>query len=148
MSWDARWTELAGLAATWTKDRSRGVGAVIVDSRNVLVSIGWNGFPRGLNDECYPERHERPAKYLWTEHAERNAIYNAAANGVPLLGCKLYATLFPCADCARGIIQSGIACVVTHRPDMSDEVWRDSFTASWHMLAESGTDIQWLAHDA
>jgi dCMP deaminase len=78
--WNERWMSLAMMVASWSKDRSRGTGAVIVDGRNVLVSLGWNGFPRGVNDDV-DARHERPAKYRWTEYAERNAIYNAAANG-------------------------------------------------------------------
>ena len=89
MSWDLRWMSVASLVATWSKDRSRKCGAVIVDSRNVLVSLGWNGFPRGVADS--PDyRHERPEKYLWTEHAERNAIYNAAANGHNLPERRLF----------------------------------------------------------
>ncbi len=111
MSWDARWIELVRLVASWSKDRSTKTGCVIVDSRNVLVSIGWNGFPRGVLDEL-EERHERPAKYDLTEHAERNAIYNAAAKGNALAGCRLYVNWFPCAECARAIIQSGITHLV------------------------------------
>ena len=61
MSWDSRWMDMARLVGSWSKDRSRKCGAVIVDSRNVLVSIGWNGFPRGINDDV-DARHERPTK--------------------------------------------------------------------------------------
>ena len=80
MSWKTRWMDLTIFISQWSKDRSRKCGAIIVDDRNVLISIGWNGFPRGINDDI-DARHARPAKYQWTEHAERNAIYNAAAAG-------------------------------------------------------------------
>jgi dCMP deaminase len=119
MSWDNRWMDMAKLVAGWSKDRSRSCGAVIVDSRNVLVSIGWNGFPRGINDDV-DVRHERPAKYLWTEHAERNAIFNAAANGHPTKDCVMYLPWYPCADCARAIIQSGISEIICIEPDWDD----------------------------
>src|SRR5437660_184888 len=117
--WDQRFMELAGFVAGWSKDRSRQVGCVIVAPDNSLRSIGFNGFPRGLNDD-HDHRHERPAKYFWTEHAERNAIYAAARNGIPLAGCRMYLPWFPCVDCARAIVQAGIAELVSLAPDFSD----------------------------
>ncbi len=137
MTWDKRWMDLAALVASWSKDRSRKTSAVIVDDRNVLVSIGWNGFPRGLNDDA-DHRHERPAKYRWTEHAERNAIYNAAANGYPVRGCTMYLTWYPCADCARAIIQSGIRAVVCVEPDWNDPNWSEDFAVVKEMFSEAG----------
>ena len=92
-----------------SKDRSTKVGVVIVTPDNTLLSIGFNGFPRGIDDEI--ERyHERPMKYRITEHAERNAIYNAARNGIRLQGSIMYLPFepTPCTDCTRGIIQAGI----------------------------------------
>ena len=138
MRWDDRWVSMAFLVSTWSKDRSRKVGAVIVDDRQVVVALGWNGFPRGVED--YVEgRHERPAKYLWTEHAERNALFNAAASGAVVRGCTLYSTLYPCADCARGIIQSGIKHVVFARqPEINEPVFRESFAAAEQMMREAG----------
>src|SRR2546421_12647437 len=70
--WDGRFMELARHVGTWSKDRSRQVGCVVVGPDNSVRAIGFNGFPRGLDDEN-EHRHQRPAKYLWTEHAERNA---------------------------------------------------------------------------
>jgi dCMP deaminase len=136
MSWDERFMAIAELAASWSKDRSRKTGAVIVDHRNVVVAIGWNGFPRGVNDniEC---RHERPAKYQWTEHAERNAIYNAAAKGVPTDGCRMYLPWYPCADCARAIIQAGIGQIICVEPDWNDPKWGADFAVVREMLAEA-----------
>lgn len=146
MSWNERWTSLSGFIANWSKDKSTKVGAVIVDDRNNLIALGWNGFPRGINDEI-EERHTRPTKYDFTEHAERNAIYNAAANGVKLLGCTLYLTWFPCADCARGIIQSGIKTVVCYEPSI-DSKWNDSFKNSKQLLTEAGIKLVYMNPDA
>lgn len=106
--WHLRFLEMAKLVATWSKDRSTQVGAVAVGPKREVRAMGYNGFPRGVDDNV-EERHERPAKYAWTEHAERNCIYNATRIGVSLDGCALYCTHFPCADCARGVIQSGIS---------------------------------------
>lgn len=133
--WDTRWMDLAKFIASWSKDRSTKVGAVIVDHRNVLLSIGWNGFPRGLNDDI-DERHERPIKYKWFEHAERNAIYNAASKGIELLDATIYIPWYPCADCARAIIQSGIVEVVVVEPDWDDERWGDDFKMVKEMFDE------------
>ena len=141
MSWDSRWMDMAKLVASWSKDRSRTCGAVIVDDRNVLVSIGWNGFPRGINDDI-DSRHERPAKYKWTEHAERNAIYNAAANGHPTRGCTMFLPWYPCADCARAIIQSGISAIICTEPDWSDHIWAADFSVVKEMLEESEVSIR------
>lgn len=137
MSWDDRWISMAFHVAAWSKDRSRKVGAVIVDNRQVVVALGWNGFPRGINDDV-PYRHERPVKYLWTEHAERNALYNAAASGSKVEGCTLYTVLFPCADCARGIIQTGIKRVVYARQPFNVEPHLgESFDTAADMLDEA-----------
>lgn len=109
LKWDSRYLLLAEHISTWSEDQSTKVGAVIVNPNNRIVSVGYNGFPSGVEDK--PERHERPAKYLYTEHAERNAIFNARS--VPE-GSTLYLnwSLCPCADCTRAIIQSGIKRVV------------------------------------
>jgi len=143
MSWDTRWMSVAKLVSEWSKDRSRKCGAVIVDSRNVLVSLGWNGFPRGVNDDC-DERHTRPAKYLWTEHAERNAIYNASANGHPTKGCTMYLPWYPCADCARAIIQSGITEIVGIEPDWNDLTYSADFAVVREMLIESDVACRFI----
>jgi len=136
MSWDKRWIDLAILVSTWSKDQSRQVGAVIVDDRNVLLSIGWNGFPRNVNDDI-DNRHKRPDKYKWTEHAERNAIYNAAAKGISLFGSKIYLPWYPCSDCARAIIQSGISDVVCVEPDWNDPKFAEDFKIAKIMFEES-----------
>lgn len=108
--WAESFTALAELIASWSKDRSTQVGAVIVGPDLEIRSTGYNGFPRGVCDDV-DERHGRPQKYLWTEHAERNAIYNAARFGVSLKGCMMFATCRPCARCARAIVQVGITTI-------------------------------------
>ena len=144
MTWDKRWMDMACLAASWSKDQSRKTGAAIVDDRNNLIAIGWNGFPRGLNDDA-PERHERPTKYQWTEHAERNAIYNAAANGHPIRGATMFIPWYPCADCARAIIQSGIAALVCTQPDWNDPQWGADFQVVSDMLNEAGVSARFVS---
>jgi len=110
-SWDHYFLEFARLAATRSKDPSSQVGAVVVRDRNIL-STGYNGFPRGVNDAVI-ERYERPAKYTWMVHAEENALLNAGRNGVSTNEATLYVTPFaPCVTCAKAIIQSGIREVV------------------------------------
>lgn len=142
--WHTRWMELANLVATWSKDRSRQIGAVIVDPRNVVVALGWNGFPRGVNDDV-DERHARPAKHKYTVHAEANALLNSAAKGVSTLGCTIYTILFPCAPCAMAIIQAGITQVVTYEPDWNDGTYAADFAASREMFEESGVSVLFVA---
>ena len=147
MGWDTRWLELADHIGSWSKDRSTKVGCVIVGSANQILSLGYNGFPRGVNDYV-PERHDRPAKYRWTEHAERNAIYNAARTGTNLTGGVLYVPWFPCIDCARGIVQAGIKAVVSTMPENYEEEflarWADDFRTSYEILNESRVAIRYV----
>jgi dCMP deaminase len=132
---------LAGHIGTWSKDQSRQVGCVIVGSANQLLSSGYNGFVRGVDDER-PDRHERPAKYDWTEHAERNAIYNAARIGVRLEGATVYLSWFPCAACARAIVQVGTERLVAIKPDDQSSRWSDQFKVSASVLQEAGVDVR------
>jgi dCMP deaminase len=115
---------------------------VIVDDRQVLLSVGWNGFPRGVCDAEH--RHVRPEKYLFFEHAERNAIYNAAAKGISLLGSTMYLRWYPCAKCASAIIQSGIARLICVEPDWNDPNYKDEFHAARLMFGEAGTDVRFV----
>lgn len=112
-TWDLYFHEMSKLVATRSKDQSTNIGAVIVGPDNEIISTGYNSFPRGI-DDYNPDRHERPEKYFWFEHAERNAIFNAARrSGSGLNGCKMYLNCFvPCTDCARAIIQVGIDQVI------------------------------------
>lgn len=139
--WDERFLQVAALVASWSKDRSTKVGAVIVGPSRDIRSVGYNGFPRGIDDEV-EVRHTRPIKYKWTEHAERNAIYNAAASNIPINGCTIYLTWYPCADCARAIIQSGIDTVVCAKaPDNSNPVFIEDFKVTAEMFDEAGITV-------
>ena len=132
--------DLVDLVATWSKDTSTQVGAVIVDNENTILSVGYNGFPRGVDDSI-EERFERPIKYMYTEHAERNAIYNAVRNGLRLKGAKIYIPWCSCADCARAIIQSGIKTVVMREPDYDVPKWGEHFAIAIEMNKESGVKV-------
>jgi dCMP deaminase len=138
--WDHRFMVLAANIGSWSKDRSAKTGCVIVGPDRLIRSTGFNGFVRGVDDDV-AARHERPAKYSWTEHAERNAIYNAARLGISVHGCTVYINWFPCIDCARAIIQSGITRVVGLQPDRGDARWGADFTVSFEMFAEVGVEL-------
>ncbi len=109
LNWDEYFMGIAILSAMRSKDPSTQVGACIVDSDRKVVSIGYNGMPRGVDDERIPWGHGEglESKYLYVCHAEFNAILNARG-GSNLKGCTLYVTLFPCNECAKAIIQTGI----------------------------------------
>jgi dCMP deaminase len=141
--WDARFFGLCDMIASWSEDTSRKVGSVLVGPSNEIRSTGYNGFPRGV-DSSLSERHERAAgeKYLWFEHAERNAIYNAAGSGSATSGCRMYVNSFPCADCARAIVQSGIAQLNTFAFDTADKKFGRHFIVAKEMLQESGVEIR------
>lgn len=142
-NWDERFMNLAQHVSEWSKDRSTKVGAVIVGPFNEVRAIGYNGFPRGINDDA-PERHERPEKYLWVEHAERNAIYNAARAGISTSGCKMYLPWFPCMDCARAIIQAGIETLIALEPDINDARWGEDFKRAIRLFQEAGVAVRWF----
>lgn len=135
-SWDATFLGLAERFAKRSKDPSTKVGCVIVGPDREVRSMGYNGLPRGVEDLA--ERMERPAKYLWTSHAEENAVAQAARIGVSLKGCTAYATHFPCARCARALIQAGIVAVVcgngkTSMPDEEFKVAQTMLTEAYVM---------------
>ena len=135
--------ELALAVGGWSKDRSRKVGCVIVGPNNEIRATGYNGFPRRV-DDTPAERHERPLKYLWTEHAERNAIYNAAYSGIPLAGSRIYIPWYPCIDCARAIVQAGIVELVAMEPDWHDGQWGEGFHVARQMFDEAGILVRFL----
>ncbi len=111
ISWDEYFMGVALLAAKRSKDPSTQVGACIVDQRNIILSTGYNGFPYGCSDDEYPwAREGEETKYPFVVHSELNAILNS--NGKSLTGAKLYVSLFPCNECAKAIIQSGIREII------------------------------------
>jgi dCMP deaminase len=126
--------------ASKSKDPKTKIGALIVKDKRI-VSTGYNGIPSGVIDTI-ERRSERPEKYKWYEHAERNAIFAAAKYGIPTEGSTLYTNALPCADCARGIIQSGIKEIYIHRQftDLCDnherEQWCDHESVSLSLFNE------------
>lgn len=111
---DERMMTMVYLVADGSKDKRTHIGAVVIGPDKEIRTTGYNGFVRGLNDNV-PERQEKPEKFFWFEHAERNAIYNATRFGASLKGCKMYTNGIPCMDCARGIVQSGIEEVIVDK---------------------------------
>jgi dCMP deaminase len=146
-NWDRRFMDLAVHIAGWSKDRSRQVGCVFVGEHREVLTTGYNGFPRGIDDGV-ETRHERPAKYSWTEHAERNAIYNAARIGAKLMGSTVYVPWFPCINCARALIQVGVKRLVCYRPDMKDPTFGEEFQLGTSMLDETHVKITYIAGES
>ena len=125
--------------ALLSKDRNTKVGAIALDEANNIVSTGYNGFPRGVNDDV-EERHQRPAKYLWTAHAEENLVAQAAYMGKSLKDCTiLVSSLFACERCARMIIQSGIKKIIAPYADEGN--WKESNSIAIVMFQEAGVEI-------
>lgn len=134
ITWDEYFMGVALLAANRSKDPNTQVGACIVDDNNIIISTGYNGFPFGCSDDTYPwDRQGTDTKYKYVVHAELNAILNA--NGKSLKGTKLYVDLFPCNECAKAIIQSGIKEVVYLYDKYADS---EETIASKKMLASAG----------
>jgi len=143
-SWDAYYLQICRYVAARSKDPNTQVGCVIVGPAHEIRSTGYNSFPRGIRDDV-PERLARPAKYLWMEHAERNAIYNAARAGTPTEGCTIYVEIMPCMDCARAIVQAGIKEVVISRERMqnySSEYYDEHFQLVEQLFREAGVRIR------
>ena len=111
ISWDEYFMGVAKLAARRSKDPSTQVGACIVSQDNIIISTGYNGMPKGCSDDEFPwAREGADTKYPYVVHAELNAILNAS--GRDLRGSRVYVALFPCNECAKAIIQSGVKEVV------------------------------------
>ena len=114
ISWDECFMRIAHVISQRSKDPSTQGGAVLVDQDNIVVGLGYNGFPRGITDEQLPWERKGDfleTKYAYVVHAEENAVYNANAQ---TKDCKLYCTLFPCNECVKTIIQNGITVSYTH----------------------------------
>jgi dCMP deaminase len=143
--WDRRFMDLCDHLADWSEDPSRRVGAVIIGEGNSIISTGYNGLPRGV--AMHPKKHfDRTdgRKYHWMEHAERNAIFNAARNGISTNLTKIYCSLFPCSDCARAIIQSGIGELITRELPKGEIRFAESMAISLDMLKESGVLVRFV----
>ncbi len=139
-----RFSIFAKAAASLSKDNTQ-IGAAILGPNFEVRSIGYNGFPRGVNDDIR-ERHERPLKYKYSEHAERNAIYNAARVGTPIDGCQmvLFGPICSCTDCTRAMIQVGIKRLIWCVKDGYDPTynkWTEEEVISRQMMEEAGVEI-------
>lgn len=138
ISWDEYFMGVALLAAKRSKDPNTQVGACIVDKNNIILSTGYNGFPYGCSDDDYPwEREGDDTKYSYVVHAELNAILNA--RGKNLKDARIYVDLFPCNECAKAIIQSGISEVVYLYDKYAES--RDTI-ASKKMLSSAGITLR------
>lgn len=138
--WDKYFHDIARVIASRSKDPSTQVGAVVFDESKRILTVGYNGFPSGVKET--PLRWgKRPEKYMLVEHAERNAIYSAARNGISLQGASIciWASqpIGVCADCARAIIQSGITTVYGYVPDVDRPNLGESLAYGHLLLAEA-----------
>ena len=142
LCWDDYFMSVALLSGKRRKDPNTQVGACIVNKNNVIESIGYNGLPKGCSDDEFPWEKEGEmlnTKYPFVVHAELNAILNA--KGKDLSGCKIYVALFPCNECAKAIIQSGISEVVYLSDKYSNT---DSVKASKMMFKCAGVELRQL----
>tara|TARA_B100001564_G_scaffold354335_1_gene364717 strand:+ start:462 stop:890 length:429 start_codon:yes stop_codon:yes gene_type:complete len=136
--WDERYIKLAEYIADWSKDPSTKVGAVIVDDKGRIVSLGFNGFPQKISDN--DRLNDRDEKYNVIVHAEANAILFASKD---LSGCTIYTYPFqPCSSCSGLIIQSGIKRVVTVKTH--NDRWRKDFCTAEQILVEAGVTIDYV----
>ena len=142
--WDRRFIALARHIAGWSKDPSTQVGCVVVGPDREIRSTGFNGFPRGIEDNL-ARLSDRGKKYPLICHAEENAIMHAARIGVSLKGCSAYVTWPPCTRCARSLIQAGVQTV--HYPAGVEipERWEEDFEISTEMFRESGVEVRAVA---
>ena len=131
--------DLARLVATWSKDPSTGVGAVITDPNNRIASMGFNGFPRGVQDDT-EQTMDRDERLRRTIHAEDNALLFAQRS---VVGCTIYVTHPPCAKCAAKIVQAGITRVVCPTPTAAfAERWSSDMMSAAEMFSEAGVVVQ------
>jgi dCMP deaminase len=126
-------------AAAASPNRVRQVGAVLITRDGTQISA-CNTFPPGVRN--LEERHAGDGRFVWMEHAERHAIFEAARRGLATVAGHLTTTFFPCIDCARAIVDSGIACLDTPAPAFEDAVWGASFERSQVILQEGGVEIR------
>ena len=139
INWDEYFMGIAILTAMRSKDPNSQVGACIVSPENKILSLGYNGMPRGCNDDDMPWGREGApldTKYMYVCHAELNAILNSPHNS--LKGARVYVTLFPCNECAKAIIQSGISEIVYRENKYADT---DGCIASLRMMKMAGVRV-------
>lgn len=136
-SWHRYFMDMAHKVASRSKDPNTKVGCIVTSKDKVVVASGYNGIPQGVRD--LPERMERPAKYLWTAHAEENAVALAARVGASLRDGYAYVTHHPCSRCARSLIQAGIQVVYVDRG--TTNMPQDEFDVAKQMFTEAGVYV-------
>jgi dCMP deaminase len=138
--WDLRFAALAETYSQWSKDPSTKIGAIFVNDKNIMLSAGWNGFPRGIRDDA-ASLDDRETKYKFMVHAEMNAIFNACHSGISLDGSTLYVHGLPiCRECAKGVIQVGTRKVVCNWHGPLPDRWKESWQNSQVLLNEAGIE--------
>ena len=150
ITWDEYFMGVAALAGMRSKDPNSQVGACIVSEDNKILSIGYNGFPRGCSDEEFPWSREGDPlenKYFFVTHSELNAILNY--KGGSLEGAKMYVTLFPCNECAKAIIQSGILTIIYDsdkygdtKPNIASRRMLDAAGVRYYQYTHSDREIK------
>lgn len=138
LTWDEYFMGLAHLSALRSKDPNTQVGAAIIDENHRVVSVGYNGFPKGCSDDEFPWSRSGGvlnSKYAFVVHAELNAILNSPHS---VSGCTIYVSLFPCNECAKAIIQSGIKRIVYESDKYADT---ETTIASKKMLQAAGIEL-------
>lgn len=140
--WHERFLDIAKNVSSWSKDPSSKIGAVFVDDKRNILSVGYNGFPRGIKDS-QDRLEDREVKYKYVVHGEMNAIYNATYTGVCLDKSTLYVWGLPvCSECAKGIIQAGTSRVVLPASVLEcDDRWKESWKLTESMFQESGVEV-------
>jgi dCMP deaminase len=129
--------DMAVKAMSSSHDINRQVGCAIITGNGQELIVASNRIPEGIITD-YEHRYEQDEKMFWIEHAELSAIFQAAERGISLRGGCLYCTYYPCAGCARGIVSSKIARVVTAAPDFTHHRWGESFKRSKKIMEEAG----------
>ena len=140
-NWDQRFLNLAKHISEWSKDPSTKVGCVVVGPDREIRSTGFNGLPRGIEDN--DERlNNRKIKYPLICHAEENAIMHAARIGISLKDCTAYVTWPPCTRCARSLIQAGVSTIIYPKDIEIPDRWMEDFNLSLNMLKEAKINIK------
>lgn len=143
--WNVRFIELAEHFSTWSRDPSTKIGAIAISESKQILSIGYNGFPRGIEDS--EERlNDRETKYKFVVHAEKNLIYNATLNGVSLKNSNLYVFGLPCCgECAKAVIQVGIKKICCGFDGDYKDNWKESVEFAQNLFTEAKVDFTYYS---
>ena len=150
--WDLFFLDMVETVSKKSKDPSTKVGAVVVGPDHEVRSIGFNGFPRGV-DDTELRYNDRDVKYMWVVHAEQNCVFNSSRSGIPLKGCTMYLDWHPCNECAKAIIQAGITRLVisgdkydARKEDLLSR-WGKAIEVAEEMLWEAGVITDYVYED-